>query len=846
MHTPLFLWLVSADGHGRNPGSGQRGDRMEEQRHYSAFISYRHLKNDQAVAKQVQNLLESYCPPKGIAEGKRIGRIFRDTTELPASRDLDGALQEALLHSDYLILILSETTKDSKWCMEELNRFKLAHGGSIDRILPVLVSGEPASVLPDELRYEERSVRGPNGESTPVRIEVEPVCADVRAESESKQKRRLRTEFLRLAAPMLGVGYDDLYQRQRRRQRRVRTALTGGAFALLLLLLGVIGTAYLRVSAAEKQIFHQMVLGHAEAGLRSAEAGKTREALAYYVQALVEDPDNAMARSGALLLLQSQSWLYDKGEAEPEKQETVKPPELLTALMDLTAWPETGDGAFVFAGAGNVCVWMSDTDSCYVCPRTVDGYNNKSVPRAAPILREDRALIAMQDDHNIAVFEWKGDTSAPGLKLCTLRSVTDVDTGRIDEQAIDPEDEATRIERSFLEEHYRPGLLRDDELELGPCSPKIWADPQNGWVIPAGNTIWALNAESGRVDSKKTFSSYVLEAAQSPEFPGYAVATASRWSRGTRGNIVTAVNGYGTTMGESAEDSRYAFRSLCFDGNGRHLLWADAGLLQLLNVPALGPAAPALPVSGIQRADFTPSGEIRLETADGSRLYEAVGFSCKPAREYAQEDLVTLYNRHKDQVAEHLVEDHSVPASYRDFDSIENACGFDGGFAVLLPGGVVLVYLDGQEEPAAEIQLMHGDYVNNGLAVSPAGWLCAVSFSQTVSNLEEGKTSFWAVEIWNWKENCCLGDIGNRRRYGADQLATPCFPEPNLLCFNENASVKTLLLDGEAPDTETVTALRELAGMALDENQSLQNQTPHFAGKLGNWENLLRPYDSLP
>ena len=823
----------------------KRGDTMEEQRHYNAFISYRHLKSDQAVAEQVQNLLESYHPPKGVAEGKRIDRIFRDTTELPASRDLDDALQEALMHADFLILILSETTKESKWCMEELRRFKQAHGGRIDRILPVLVSGEPADVFPEELRYEQRSVHGPNGEDVTVRVEVEPVCADVRAESDRKRKRRLRTEFLRLAAPMLNVGYDDLYQRQRRRQRRIRSALTGGAFALLLLLVGVIGTAYLRVSASEKQIFRQMVLGHVEAGLRSAEAGKTGEALAYYAQALQEDPDNAMARSGALLLLQTQSWLYEKGEAEPEEEETVKPPGLLTALMELTSWPETGDGAFVFAGAGNVCVWMSDTDSCYVCSRTVDGYNNRSIPRAAPIIREDRALIAMQDDRDIAVFEWRGDTAKPGLKLCTLLSVTDTDTGRSDEQAIDPEDEATRIERSFLEEYYRPGLLRDEELELGPCTPHIWADPQNGWVIPVANTIWALNAESGRLDSKKTFSSYVLEAAQSPDFSGYAVATASRWSRGTRGNIVTSVNGYGTTMGESAEDSRYAFRSLCFDGSGRHLLWADAGLLQLLNAPALGPAAPALPISGIQKAGFTPAGEIRLETADGSLLYDAVGFACKSTREYAREDLVTLYNQRRDQVAEHLAEDHSVPESYRDFDSLENACAFDGGFAVLLPGGVVLVYLDGQEEPAAAVQLLHGDYVNNGLAVSPAGWLCAVSFSQTVSNLEEGKTSLWAVEVWNWRENCCLGEIGNNRRYGADQLGTPCFPEPNLLCFNETASVRTILLDGEAPDLVTVAALRELAGMTLDENQSLQNQTPHFAGKLGNWETLLQAYDPL-
>ena len=164
---------------------------------------------------------------------------------------------------------------------------------------------------------------------------------------------------------------------------------------------------------------------------------------------------------------------------------------------------------------------------------------------------------------------------------------------------------------------------------------------------------------------------------------------------------------------------------------------------------------------------------------------------------------------------------------------------------MLVPGNVVLIYLDGQTEPAAVVELEHGDNVANGLAVSPEGWLCAVSFSQTVSNLEEGKKSFWAVEIWNWKENRCLADLGNRLRYGTDQVFAPRFPEPNLLCYCENNKVRTILLDAETPDEETVAALQELAGIRLDDSQTLQKTAPHFPGRLGNWEQYVHSFKPL-
>ena len=50
---------------------------MNNEKKYSAFISYRHLPLDENVAVRVQNMLESYRQPRGVAEGKKIGRLFR-------------------------------------------------------------------------------------------------------------------------------------------------------------------------------------------------------------------------------------------------------------------------------------------------------------------------------------------------------------------------------------------------------------------------------------------------------------------------------------------------------------------------------------------------------------------------------------------------------------------------------------------------------------------------------------------------------------------------------------------------------------------------------------------------
>ena len=61
-------------------------------------------------------------------------------------------------------------------------------------------------------------------------VVVEPLAANIAAESERLAFKKLKAEFLRIAAPMLGVSYDTLKQRQRNyRYQKITAAAVGAA-----------------------------------------------------------------------------------------------------------------------------------------------------------------------------------------------------------------------------------------------------------------------------------------------------------------------------------------------------------------------------------------------------------------------------------------------------------------------------------------------------------------------------------------------------------------------------------------------------------------------------------------
>jgi len=181
---------------------------------YDAFISYRHRPVDQQVAIALQNRLERLKGP----DGKKL-RIFRDKTDLPISSDLSDGIREALESSRFLIVICTPEYQKSKWCMAELTRFRELHKNSNTRVLPVLVEGEPMDAFPEELFWEDKQIPLPDGTIQILREEIEPLGADVRGKHTLARLQKLRTEYLRIAAQILGKSFDDLYQRDKRKQR---------------------------------------------------------------------------------------------------------------------------------------------------------------------------------------------------------------------------------------------------------------------------------------------------------------------------------------------------------------------------------------------------------------------------------------------------------------------------------------------------------------------------------------------------------------------------------------------------------------------------------------------------
>ncbi len=196
---------------------------------YAAFISYRHLPRDTVVAKRVQDALEAFRLPKGLAclqgfqSGQRLGKCFRDEDELAASHSLPESIKEALARSHSLVVVCSPETRESLWVRREIEMFIQLHGR--DRIICVLAAGSSSESIPEILRY--RFMPDIDGEMR--KMPAEPLAADLRSGASVSR----RAELLRVIAAVAGCGYDDLRQREKARRRHRIAALATALIAIL-------------------------------------------------------------------------------------------------------------------------------------------------------------------------------------------------------------------------------------------------------------------------------------------------------------------------------------------------------------------------------------------------------------------------------------------------------------------------------------------------------------------------------------------------------------------------------------------------------------------------------------
>jgi MTH538 TIR-like domain (DUF1863) len=207
----------------------------DEPNRYAAFVSYRHMPRDRQWAICIMSQLETYRTPKALqreAFPDRIGHLFRDEDEIPASSDLSDQIKDALARSDHLIVVCSPDTPASRWVRREIELFQ--EMGKGERIIPLLIAGEPDESFPPELRRRRIARAGDDGTAEVTFEEIEPIAADVRPRGDERRARTERRALLRFAAALLGCRFDDLARRDEERAKAQLRQRLGAAAAVLM------------------------------------------------------------------------------------------------------------------------------------------------------------------------------------------------------------------------------------------------------------------------------------------------------------------------------------------------------------------------------------------------------------------------------------------------------------------------------------------------------------------------------------------------------------------------------------------------------------------------------------
>lgn len=193
---------------------------MQDVFNYYAFISYKH--EDEKYAKWLQKRLESYRLPSALQNEdvpKRAKPIFRDQTDLTPGQPLKDSIKDKLRLSKYLIVICSKNlAKESEYVNYEINSF--VEMGRADRIIPVIIDGEPNAQDPENECFCSA---------------LKQIPGEILAANSAKDGRR--TASLKVIAALFQLDADDLIKRDER--RKLKNGLLIATASVLLSVLAI-------------------------------------------------------------------------------------------------------------------------------------------------------------------------------------------------------------------------------------------------------------------------------------------------------------------------------------------------------------------------------------------------------------------------------------------------------------------------------------------------------------------------------------------------------------------------------------------------------------------------------
>lgn len=363
----------------------------KKQMRYDAFISYRHSELDMFVAKKIHKSLETFKVPRAVAKKsgkKNIKRVFRDQEELPIGSDLGDNITGALKESEYLLVICSPRTPESYWVEKEINTFIKLHDR--EHVLAILIEGEPEESFPPQLLVDDYG------------NPVEPLAADVRGSSNREVAQKIRSEVMRLAAPILHCSYDDL--KQRHRERRMKKAM---ATVSILAALGIAFGAYnaynnaiIRENYHAKQVNQSKYL--AKTALQLLEEGDRQTAALIALEALPSKENDRPYVPAAQYALSQTLHAYDTGNAISMDRNLKHDLPVSEFAFDLT-----GDRLISKDDGNNIYVWnVADGELlAQIAPEIGD--NGYVVNSIGQFLYEDHVIIC--DHEKISSFNFGGE-----------------------------------------------------------------------------------------------------------------------------------------------------------------------------------------------------------------------------------------------------------------------------------------------------------------------------------------------------------------------------------------------------------------------------------------------------
>lgn len=800
---------------------------------YDAFISYRHLPFDMAIASRLQILLEN---PR-LRRREEPLRIFRDQSELQTSNDLGRDIKDALLHSRYLIVVCSEQTKDSLWCMEEIRLFKEAHHGSTKNILTLLISGDSKGVLPEELLYEEMpDERSEEGDKVQ-KVKVGPFSADVRADSPKKSLSKLKVEFLRIAAPILGCGFDDLYQRSQRRRRRNAAIAAGSVIAVLSIVLAVVSVAAYRTWISENRYRGILADSYAQEAGQYAGSGKQQEALLYYTQALALEPEQSSAAIGASLLLQEYAWPILEEEANgcvsgrtflPVAYAYAGNPEIDRYLcggregyriidgdgQELNSLPKSyryflSDSSewWVFCDEQDIFFYHPESEREYTIPIPQESSSiyeetnllyEESIPAAA-MLSDERAVVAYRGI--VHLYSLNGQE---GMREISQADLSLAYPDKTDQQMI-----------SFLHEIYPS---QDGSLAL----------------ISSDSLIAFYDMEELRLKAGvQRYIDYTTGMDISTDNAYFALAYGTEFQGGLAnpGGYFEVYSQDGELLFQSDFYTKEALLGIAFhpDQNEYLIVWS-ASHVHVWNWKEGKEIAASVREENIRDACITKEGRLLVDNRDDTVSFYSLqkpltekNLTIDLGEQGSYKKFVTYYS--------HLEEFEEVGKLDCGNEEILRVCFGDAWTATELQSRDILLFgNDGQR--IARITPQHNGNVVTLLTDSDMQYIVLI-LEETIAQPDSFHFNTNSiVEIWDTSSLLMLSSLERENR----KIDSACITENGMFCWSIRGVSDSLFLTVPFPDEEALRFLCDLSCLSLDERQDIVCKKPyHPDSRMGSW-----------